>query len=245
MDVLNYDNAVSAFNNLEAFQSEKQQQLKDLVEQYREGAGQVVLPALDLFRRGYNKFTGEKSVAGKGEGAVAGEGEGAVEGAVEGVEGAIKGVGSELSEGVQSAISGVTSKLGEFSSSVRGIGNQLSERMRTNAFERDPETEISSSEDNMSLFDKAQSLFRGGSSEASQGIEGAVEGAVKGAVKTGGEAVGEAVGEGIGAIVGDAIPVIGELGMLGLGVYDFVKSFTEKPSAPLQGFAQPVLEKGI
>jgi len=269
MDVLNYDNAVSAFNNLEAFQSEKQQQFKELVQQYKEGAEQVVLPAIDLFRRGkeaYGKLTSA------GENAVT-EGESAVSGAVEGAEGAVRGLASEtlgaLTSRAEGALSGVTSRLGEFSSSIRGIGNQLSERMRTNAFERDPEAEIASGEENMGILDRAQSLFRGGISEgenmvssAINGVRGAVSGAVSegteaatsavsgaaeaatGAVSSVAEGVGTAVAEGIGAVVADAIPVVGEIGMLGLGIYDFVKSFTEKPP-PVQAFATPIFEKGI
>jgi hypothetical protein len=275
MDVLNYDSAVSAFNNLEAYQSEKQEQLKDLVQQYRQGAETAILPAIELYQRGkalYNKFTAEKPVVGQGENAVAegenavAEGESTLSSAIEGAQGAVRGAASEtlgsLSEGAESAISGITSRLGEFSSSIRGIGNQLSERMRTNAFERDPESEIAGGEENMGIFDRAQSLFRGGVSEASQGVESAmsgvrggisgaisegseaVQGAVSEAATTAAETVGTAVGEGIGEFIGSAIPIVGELGMLGLGVYDFVKSFTEKP-ATVQAFATPIFEKGV
>ena len=243
MDVLNFDNAVSAYNNLEAFQSEKQQQLKDLVETYRQGAEQAILPAIELYQRGkglYNKLSSTaENVASKAEDAVT-EGESALSSAVEGA----RGVASEtLNSLTESAMSGVTSRLGQFSSSVRGIGNQLSERMRTNAFERDPEAELASGEDNMGILDRAQSLFRGGVSEAGQGVEDAVSGATE-AVSSAAESVGTAVAEGVGSFVADAIPVVGQLGMLGLGIYDFVKSVTEK--APVvQAFATPVLEKGV
>jgi hypothetical protein len=265
MDVLNFDNAVSAYNNLEAFQSEKQQQLKDLVETYRQGAEQALLPAIELYQRGkglYNKLSSTaENVASKAEDAVT-EGESALSSAVEGA----RGVASEtLNSLTESAMSGVTSRLGQFSSSVRGIGNQLSERMRTNAFERDPEAELASGEDNMGILDRAQSLFRGGVSEASQGVEStmsgvrggisdaisgateAAQGAVSGAteaVSSAAESVGTAVAEGVGSFVADAIPVVGQLGMLGLGIYDFVKSVTEK--APVvQAFATPIFEKGV
>lgn len=265
MDVLNYDNAVSAFNNLEAFQSEKQQQLKDLVQQYREGAEQAILPAIELYQRGkglYNKLSSTaENVASKAEDAVT-EGENALSSAVE----SATDLGSEtLSSLTEGAISGVTSRLGQFSSSIRGIGNQLSQRMQTNAFERDPEAELAGGEENMGIFDRAQSLFRGGVSEASQSIEStmsgvrggisdaisgateAAQGAVSGATEaaTGAaEGVAAAVGETVGAIAADAIPVVGELSMLALGVFDFAKSFTEKPPT-IQAFAAPVLEKGI
>jgi len=258
MDVLNYDNAVSAFNNLEAFQSEKQEQFKQMVQQYKEGAEQVILPAIDLFRRGreaYGKLTSA------GENAVT-EGESAVSGAVEGAEGAVKGLASEtlgaLTSRAEGALSGVTSKLGDFSSSIRGIGNQLSERMRTNAFERDPEAEIASGEENMGILDKVQSVFRGGVSEASQGAESAISGATEAAssaisgateaatsaVSSVAEGVGTAVAEGVGSLVADAIPVVGELSMLGLGIYDFVKSETAKAPV-IQAMATPIYEKGI
>lgn len=236
MDVLNYDSAVSAYNNLEAFQSEKQQQLKDLVETYRQGAEQALLPAIELYQRGkglYNKISSTaENIAATGEDAVTS----AVEGATD--------LGSEtLSSLTEGAMSGVTSRLGQFSSSIRGIGNQLSQRMQTNAFERDPESEIASGEDNMGILDRAQSLFRGGATEASQGVESAVSGATE-AAGAAGEGVAAAVGEGIGAIAAESIPVVGELGMLGLGIFDFVKSFTEK--APVvQAFATPVYEKGV
>ena len=240
MDVLNFDNAVSAYNNLEAFQSEKQQQLKDLVETYRQGAEQALLPAIELYQRGkglYNKLSSTaENIAATGEDAVTS----AVEGATD--------LGSEtLSSLTEGAISGVTSRLGQFSSSIRGIGNQLSQRMQTNAFERDPEAELASGEDNMGILDRAQSLFRGGVSEATQGAEGAVRGAVSGAteaVSGAAEGVAAAVGETVGAIAAEAIPVVGEIGMLSLGVYEFAKSFTEK--APVvQAFATPVFEKGV
>ena len=240
MDVLNFDNAVSAYNNLEAFQSEKQQQLKDLVETYRQGAEQALLPAIELYQRGkglYNKLSSTaENIAATGEDAVTS----AVEGATD--------LGSEtLSSLTEGAISGVTSRLGQFSSSIRGIGNQLSQRMQTNAFERDPEAELASGEDNMGILDRAQSLFRGGVSEATQGAEGAVRGAVSGAteaVSGAAEGVAAAVGETVGAIAAESIPLVGEIGMLSLGVYEFAKSFTEK--APVvQAFATPVFEKGV
>lgn len=265
MDVLNYDNAVNAFNNLEAFQSEKQQQLKDLVQQYREGAEQAILPTIELYQRGkalYNKISSTaENVASKAEDAVT-EGESVLSSAVEGARGVASETLSSLTEG---AISGVTSRLGQFSSSIRGIGNQLSDRMRTNAFERDPEAELAGGEENMSILDRAQSLFRGGVSEAGQGVESAVsgiKGGISGAISEGseaiqgavsgateaasavGEGVATAVGETVGAIAAEAIPVVGEIGMLGLGIYDFVKSFTEKPPT-VQAFAAPVLEKGV
>ena len=244
MDVLNFDNAVSAYNNLEAFQSEKQQQLKDLVETYRQGAEQALLPAIELYQRGkglYNKLsTTAENIAATGEDAVTS----AVEGATD--------LGSEtLSSLTEGAISGVTSRLGQFSSSIRGIGNQLSQRMQTNAFERDPEAELASGEDNMGILDRAQSLFRGGISEGENAISGAVSsvrGAVSGAVSEAAsgaaEGVAAAVGETVGAIAAESIPLVGEIGMLSLGVYEFAKSFTEK--APVvQAFATPVFEKGV
>lgn len=258
MDVLNYDNAVSAFNNLEAFQSEKQEQFKQMVQQYKEGAEQVILPAIDLFRRGREAY-GKLTSAGEN---VAKEGESAISGAVEGAEGAVKGLASEtlgaLTSRAEGALSGVTSRLGDFSSSIRGIGNQLSERMRTNAFERDPEAEIASGEENMGILDKVQSVFRGGVSEASQGAESAISGATEAAstavsgateaatsaVSSVAEGVGTAVAEGVGSLVADAIPVVGELSMLGLGIYDFVKGETAKAPV-IQALAAPVLEKGI
>lgn len=258
MDVLNYDNAVSAFNNLEAFQSEKQEQFKQMVQQYKEGAEQVILPAIDLFRRGREAY-GKLTSAGEN---VAKEGESAVEGAVEGAEGAVKGLASEtlgaLTSRAEGALSGVTSRLGDFSSSIRGIGNQLSERMRTNAFERDPEAEIASGEENMGILDKVQSVFRGGVSEASQGAESAISGATEAAstavsgateaatsaVSSVAEGVGTAVAEGVGSLVADAIPVVGELSMLAVGAYDFIKSETAKAPV-IQALAAPVLEKGI
>lgn len=258
MDVLNYDSAVSAFNNLEAFQNEKQEQFKQLVEQYKEGAGQVILPAIDLFRRGkeaYNKLTGEKPAAAEGEaGAVEGEGTETLDSLTSGAENLARNIGSEVSN-----------RLDSFTSSIRGIGNQLSDRMRTNAFERDPEAEIASGEDNMGILDRVQSVFRGGVSEAENAVSGAVssvKGAVSSAVSEGtdavsgavsgavegatsvAEGVGTAVAEGVGSLVADAIPVVGELSMLGLGIYDFIKGETTK-APTIQAYATPVLEKGI
>ena len=262
MDVLNYDSAVSAFNNLEAFHSEKQEQFKQLVEQYKEGAGQVILPAIDLFRRGkeaYNKITGEKPATAEGEkpataegeaGAVEGEGTETLDSLTSGAENLARNIGSEVS-----------SRIDNFTSSIRGIGNQLSDRMRTNAFERDPEAEIASGEDNMGILDRVQSVFRGGVSEGENAISGAVDsvkGAVSSAVSEGTDAVsgavegatsvtegvGTAVAEGVGSLVADAIPVVGELSMLGLGIYDFIKGETTK-APTIAAFAAPVLEKGI
>jgi len=254
MDVLNYDSAVSAFNNLEAFQSEKQEQFKQLAQQYKEGAEQVILPAIDLFRRGkeaYNKITGEKPAPAEGEaGAVEGEGTETLDSLTSGAENLARNIGSEVSN-----------RLDNFTSSIRGIGNQLSDRMRTNAFERDPEAEIASGEDNMGILDRVQSVFRGGISEGENAISGAVssvKGAVSNAVSEGSEAVsgavsegasvaegvGTAVAEGVGSLVADAIPVVGELSMLGLGIYDFIKGETTK-APTIQAYAAPVYEKGI
>jgi len=246
MDVLNYENAVSAYNNLEQFQSEKQQQLKDLVLQYKEGAEQALLPAIELYQRGrglYNKL------GSQAESAIS-DGENAVSGAVEGIQGvassAIEGAQSALSSGADSIMSGITSKLGEFSSGIRGIGNDLSNRMMSNAFERDPESEIASGSENMGFFDRVQSVFRGGVSDG-ESIGNISRSAVSegtSAITSAAEGVGTAVAEGVGAVVADSIPVVGEIGMLGLGIYDLVKGETTR--APVvQAFAAPVFEKGV
>jgi hypothetical protein len=56
------------------------------------------------------------------------------------------------------------------------------------------------------------------------------------------EAVGETV-ESVGGIVGESIPVLGELAGIGLGLYDIIKGFGDKPH--IYNEAKPVFTAGL
>jgi hypothetical protein len=58
------------------------------------------------------------------------------------------------------------------------------------------------------------------------------------------EGVGEAVGEGIGALASEAIPVVGELAAVGLGIYDLFKGITQKVPQ-IQAEAVPSFISGL
>jgi hypothetical protein len=59
-----------------------------------------------------------------------------------------------------------------------------------------------------------------------------------------GEAAAEAVGEGVAGAVSEAIPVVGELAMVGMGIYDIFKGSHEK--TPVQAMmARPVYNAGL
>lgn len=225
MDVLNFQNATQAYNNLEQYQSEKQQQIKELVQQYREGAEQAILPAIELYQKGKNFLSSTPETPA-----------------------APASLPEAITENLPESLSSTVRNVADnFSSSIRNIGDNLATRMRTNAFERDPESDLASNDTNMSMFDRAQSLFRGGESSVSNVAENVASGVSNVAAdvaETAGRTAASVIGESIGTIASEAIPVVGELGMLGLGIYDFVKSFSEKaPEA--EAFAAPVFEKGI
>lgn len=260
MDVLNYLNENSAYQNAEEFQNQQQQQFKEYINQlsgqYKEAAENVVIPAIDLLSRAkgiYNKITstGEKAVGDvvkEGEsvaGKVASQGEGILSDAVS--------AGKRLFNIGESNI-------GEGINMVRGIGTKISNNMRANAFEVDPEESIANAGENMGMLDRVQSIFRNPSSVVSEGenvakgageavsdvAKGASE-AVSNVAKTAGEAVGEAVGTSIGSVVGEAIPVLGEGFMIAQSIYDLIKGseITHTPPPIQQAYATPIMEHGI
>jgi hypothetical protein len=264
MDVLNYLNENSAYQNAEEFQNQQQQQFKEYISQlsgqYRESAENVVLPAIDLLARGkqfYNKIT---STAEKAVGDVTKEAEnigGKVVSEGENI------VGNVISSGKQ-LFNVAESNIGEGINMVRGIGSKISNNMRQNAFEVDPEESIANAGENMGMFDRVQSIFRNPSSLVSQGEKTAssvaedvgktasslaenVGETASNVAKTVGETVAKTVGEGVGSVVSEAIPVLGEAFMIGQSIYDLIKGteVSHTPPPAVEGYATPILEHGI
>ena len=64
------------------------------------------------------------------------------------------------------------------------------------------------------------------------------------AAETAAEAATEAVGEGVATAVSEAIPVVGELAMVGMGIYDIFKGTHDKPT-PVPMMARPVYNAGL
>jgi len=103
---------------------------------------------------------------------------------------------SDFADNIQSNIESLTSGAGETvinpSSLLDGIGNKISSRMNTNAFERDPEADFVGDAEGESggLIDSLQSMFRGGIpmpqsvSNAISNIQNRVSGAVENAQNT-------------------------------------------------------------
>lgn len=156
------------------------------------------------------------------------------------------------------------------SSMLSKAGSNMSQKMMQNEFERDPESEDLSMIENRDLFTKVKSIFRGGETgtqETTQGLAEAGEdigrealSVGKSALSEGAEAAGsvatKAVGAAseaasaaveagttIGSVVSEAIPIVGELAGIGVGIYDIVHSFADKPH--IFNIARPVFSAGI
>lgn len=156
------------------------------------------------------------------------------------------------------------------SSNISKIGSNMSKKMQMNEFERDPESELSSLNENRGLVNSVRSIFRESGEKTLTGARGLAQEGMETAAKVGqeavsevaskassiaaevgskaaaaaGEAAAEAVGEGVAGAVSEAIPVVGELAMVGMGIYDIFKGTHEK--TPIQTMmARPVYNAGL
>jgi hypothetical protein len=271
MDYLNFLQENSTFENVSAQTQEQSDLLKGLKEQYLQGAGEAILPAVDLLRRGVNAVqkigSTVSNVVEKGQEVMA-KGE------------EVLAKGAELVKSTPQVVENL-----DVSGEIKGVGSRIADRMRVSEFDRDPESDLASNEENLSAFDRVQAIFRGGSSEAEglsskvasmteevgQKVTGLAENlaenvgsnlagigenvASKGAGQVGenvaskvgtglAEGVGEGIGEGIGAIASEAIPVVGELVGVGLAIADVIGALKEKiPIAQIQ--ATPTFMSGL
>jgi len=279
MDYYNYLQENDAFQQLKDSAEQQRDAIEDIKQRYLESGDMTLLPAFDLLSkgiRGVSKVISTVSDVGE-----------KVSGAVEKVSGAIEKV-SGVPQTVETSVN----------ENLNNISGRLSDRLRANAFDADPEEALASNEMNVSSFERVQQLFRGGN--IGEQVEGAVSGLgeqaegmvsglasrVSGAVsglaeqaegtvsglaskatgaiesgisqlgeKTAGElaskvgtslaeGVGEGIGEGIGALAAEAVPVVGELAAVGLGIYDLFKGITQKVPQ-IQAEAVPSFISGL
>ena len=286
MDYYNYLQENDAFQQLKDSAEQQRDAIEDIKQRYLESGEMTFLPAFDLLSKGIKGVSKVIStVSDVGE---------KVSGAVEKVSGAVEKVAG-VPQTVETSVN----------ENLNNISGRLSDRLRANAFDADPEEALASNEMNVSSFERVQQLFRGGNiaeqaGEQAEGVvsrvsglaeqaEGAVSGLasrVSGAVsglaeqaegtvsglasrasgaiesgisqlgeKTAGElaskvgstvaeGVGEGIGEGIGALAAEAVPVVGELAAVGLGIYDLFKGITQKVPQ-IQAEAVPSFISGL
>jgi len=177
--------------------------------------------------------------------------------------------------------SGVSNLFNEASSNaisnVSKIGANMSKRLQMSEFERDPESEMASLNENRGLVDNVRSIFRSTgekiTSTAEEGMTGArgipnsmnIDGMMAArnigeetASQIGskvssmageigakaGEVAAEAIGETAVGAISEAVPVVGELAMVGMGIYDLFHGFHAKPT-PVSMMARPVYNAGL
>ncbi len=279
MDYYNYLQENDAFQQLKDSAEQQRDAIEDIKQRYLESGDMTLLPAFDLLSkgiRGVSKVISTVSDVGE-----------KVSGAVEKVSGAVEKVAG-VPQTVESTVN----------ENLNNISGRLSDRLRANAFDADPEEALASNEMNVSSFERVQQLFRSGN--IGEQVEGAVSGLgeqaegmvsglasrVSGAVsglaeqaegtvsglaskatgaiesgisqlgeKTAGElaskvgtglaeGVGEGIGETVGALAAEAVPVVGELAAVGLGIYDLFKGITQKVPQ-IQAEAVPSFISGL
>jgi hypothetical protein len=126
MDVLNYLQENNVYQNFNDFQDQKQEEFKQLMEGYKEQGFNLLIPGIDLLRRGkevITKLTGEgEKVVGK----VAGKAEGGIEEGISTIKGlASKALGIEdtTTQGLKTATQGVE----EATQGIKSIGKSIFE----------------------------------------------------------------------------------------------------------------------
>ena len=234
MDISNYLQENLAYNNLEDFQKQQQDNFKELVEQYKEGATNFIVPVIDVLHRAKGVY---QSIKGNIDNVV-NEGEKAI---------------TNVSEKASSMVEN------DLSSSLRNIGNKYSNKLTQNMFEMDPESSIADLGEGMNVIEKAQSMFRSGVSSISNVAGDIGETIGENVSKVAGD-IGETIGENVAKVAGENVAkVAGELGvgealgalapvadvaLIGVGIYDLVKAFrTHAPAVIAQ--ATPALQLGI
>jgi len=158
-DILNFMNENSTFQTLLAGQSQAQEDYRNQIEELDTQKVMARIEAIPIAGEFFSKVKG------------------------------LYGKVSDFADNVQSNIESLTSTAGETivnpASLLDGIGNQISSRMNTSAFERDPEADFIGESESSGLIDSLQSMFRGGIplpqsvSNAISNVQNTVSGAVE------------------------------------------------------------------
>jgi hypothetical protein len=159
MDYYNYLQENDAFQQLKDSAEQQRDAFEDIKQRYLESGELTLLPAFDLLSKG---IKGVSNIVGT----VSNVGE-KISGAVE--------KGSQALEAIKSAPQTVETTVNE---NLNNISGRLSDRLRVNAFETDPEASLTSNEMNVSNFERLQQVFRGGNvaEQAGQQVEGLASG---------------------------------------------------------------------
>lgn len=184
-DILNFMNENSTFQSLLAGQNQEQEDYRNQIEELDTQKVMSRIEAIPLVGQFFSKVKGLYNTA------------------------------SDFADNIQSNVESLTSGAGESVinpvSLLDGIGNKISSRMNTNAFERDPEADFVGDAEGESsgLIDSLQSMFRGGIpmpqsvSNAISNVQNTVSGAVENVQNTVSNAVSSAettISSGIGTV---------------------------------------------
>jgi hypothetical protein len=157
MDYYNYLQENDAFQQIKDSAEQQRDAIEDIKQRYIESGEMTLLPAFDLLSKGIKGVSKVVStisdIIDKVSGAVE-----KVSGAVEKVAGAPQTVETSVNE------------------NLNNISGRLSDRLRTSAFDADPEEGLASNEMNVSNFERVQQIFRGGNlaEQAGEQAEGVV-----------------------------------------------------------------------
>lgn len=171
MDLLNYLQEEGSYQNLKDFQKEKIDEFKNkLLESRQEGISNLVLPAIELYKKGKELYKTFEDVSSNVEGKAGEVGEGLLSKVANVGENLLSktGVGENLSQGLGkiSDIMNISKTAptveNDLSASIRGVGSRLSSKMMDRAFERDPELDIADANESANLIDRVGAFFRGG-----------------------------------------------------------------------------------
>jgi len=216
MDLYNYMQEAANATNFNDFQQQKQEEYKQLAEQYQEqGLGIVVPIGIDLLKRGIdfaqNVSKNVNSVANT------------VSNAENGVINEMSSVGDRVAQNMRE---------NAFNADPEASISDAQESMGLL--------------DRAQSFFRGGNVASNTVSEAASTAEGAVSDAVDTAVSTAGKVAGsvaETAGSVVGGI-SEALGPLAELAAVGYGIYDIVKSF-EHPNVELMAQAAPSLELGV
>lgn len=224
MDFANFLNESSNVNAFNDFQQQKQQEFQNLVDQQREQGISLVVPlGVEFLRKAGGIIqTGQKIYQN------------------------VQNIAKTANQGAEVASDVV--------SNISNVGDRVAQNLREGSLNTDPEESIPDTE-SMGLVDRISSVLRGNTNTVSSSTSNALDSAasavsegVDSAVSTAAKAASSAAGgifEGVSTSVGDLFSGALELGGLGYGIYDIIKSF-ESPSLPtVESMAAPSLELGV
>jgi methyl-accepting chemotaxis protein len=157
MDYYNYLQENDAFQQIKDSAEQQRDAIEDIKQRYIESGEMTLLPAFDLLSKGIKGVSKVVSTISDISDKVSGAVE-KVSGAVEKVAGAPQTVETSVNE------------------NLNNISGRLSDRLRTSAFDADPEEGLASNEMNVSNFERVQQIFRGGNlaEQAGEQAEGVV-----------------------------------------------------------------------